>query len=662
MDMKNTHSKRQTGIRGKFLFGLAAILVFFSALVSFTLYLYQKETLEEEAYQRATLIMTAMDASRAYVRQVLRPKMYEIIDEDDFVLEAMSSSYISRAIMELVNEEIEDFSYRRVSVNARNPDYEAEGLEREMITYFSDNQHIDEWHKIIEKEDGSRFFMRFQPVVFKESCMHCHGSPEDAPLKILENYGDQRGFNRQVGDVAGVISVSLPVGLNLMKIKEFAFLVFSTVIPSILLLYAIISVFFNRLIAQNLRLLLNVFRTNLKDEKGLVLLEKSQSLDEIGELTGAAETIADHLQKSRQTLEHYAAEILRSKELLQSVFDGITDPVVFLDRKNRIKIVNKAFLEGYQTTIEAVLDRDITSLSFKDACPIAQCADLLATVAQLPISEEMHMESGDIFLIYFYPVQSDDGETNDIVCYVKDITEQRKLEQQIQHTEKLVSMGQLAAGVAHEINNPLGVILCHLDLIKDEANLSDEAKEDLKIIEKHVGNCRNIISDLLRFARQSKPSLTMASINDLIREVVSMAANQMEMQSIQIETTLDDTIPAIPLDVDRMRQVILNLLLNGAQAIEKSGTIRFFSRYEKEKKEVLITIEDTGSGIPADLQGKIFDPFFTTKPPGKGTGLGLSVSHSIIQEHNGEISIESDVYTSTTRFILTLPTEGSSSE
>jgi len=267
------------------------------------------------------------------------------------------------------------------------------------------------------------------------------------------------------------------------------------------------------------------------------------------------------------------------------------------------------------------------------------------------------MKDGNIFLIYFYPVRDDGHEVNDIVCYVKEITEQRKLEHQSQHTEKLVSMGQLAAGVAHEINNPLGVILCHLDLVKDESNLSEEAKEDLKIIEKHVGNCRNIISDLLRFARQSRPSFAMASINDLIDEVVAMASNQMGMQSIQVEVSLDDRIPKIRVDVDRMRQVLLNLLLNSAQAIEKKGNIRFLSRYDQGNENVVVTVEDNGCGIPDDLHDKIFDPFFTTKAPGKGTGLGLSISYRIIQEHGGKIAIESDSDKKITRIIITLPVE-----
>lgn len=656
--MEKQKPKRQTGIQSKFLLGLAAILIFFSALVSTTIYFYQKQALIDDAYQKATLIMTAMDATRGYVRQVLRPRMYDILDDDDFILEAMSSSYISRAIMDLVHQQIEDFSYRRVSINARNPDYEANKLEQEMIGYFAENQHIDEWHKIIDNEAGERVFMRFQPVVFQDSCMHCHGAPDDAPLKIIENYGENRGFNRATGQVAGVISVGLPIGLNLFKIKELTFIVFSAVIPSILILYVVISLFFNRLIAQNLRLLLNVFRTNLKDEKGLALLEKSQTLDEIEELTSAAETIAEHLQKNKVMAEQQASEILHSKDLLQSVFNGITDPVVFLDKKNKtIKTVNKAFLDRYSTHFNEVLGQKITTLSFRDLCPITKCADLIDTVSNLPLEKEMHMPNDTIFLIYFYPVQDESKDTNNIVCYVKEITEQRKLEHQIQRTEKLVSMGQLAAGVAHEINNPLGVILCHLDLIKDESNLSDEARNDLKIIEKHVDNCRKIISDLLRFARQSKPSFIKSSINDLINEVISMASNQMEMQSIQIQTSLDKALPRIPLDVDRIKQVFLNLLLNSAHAIEENGTIKFSSNYNREEKLVEIVVEDDGCGIANELRNKIFDPFFTTKAPGKGTGLGLSVSYSIIQEHHGKILLQGGTEDKPTRFIITLPAE-----
>ncbi len=650
------------GIQTKFLLGLAAILTFFSALVSMTIYIYQREKLVDEAYQRAKLIMTAMEANRGYVRNVLRPRMYEIVGDDGFILEAMSSSYISRAVMEFVNNELEDFSYRRVSLNARNPQYEAVGMEKDMISFFNENPHVDEWYDVIKYKDGERVFMRFQPVIFTESCMHCHGRPEDAPHDIITTYGDKKGFRRKVGEVAGVISVGLPVGLDFFKIKELSFIVFSAVIPSLLLLYIVISLFFNKLVAQNLKVLLNVFRSNLPDEKGLALLEESQKCDEIEQLTDAAKTISAHMEKDKKQLEQYADEILSSKELLQSVFDGITDPVVLLDKeKKTIKIVNRAFLLRYDKQLDEVLGQSIFSSFQHQECPLALNVDLIDKVKDVPIEQEVLFKDGAIFLIYLYPVVDTHHEINDVVCYVKEITKQKKYEQQIQHTEKLVAIGQLAAGIAHEINNPLGVILCHIDLAKDDENLSDETRKDIKIIEKHVDHCKQIISDLLHFARQGKPSLSLTSINDLVAGAIEMVSNQFEMQGIHLSTELHNNIPKTLLDADKIRQVLLNLLLNSAQSIEgKEGQIRIKTRFEKQ--QIFLIIEDNGCGISQAVIDKIFDPFFTTKAPGKGTGLGLSVSYSIIQEHGGMLTVESDKDKQFTRFTIALPIKENNDE
>jgi PAS domain S-box-containing protein len=635
--------------------GLAAILIFFSALASTTIYYFQKKSLEDDAYQKTELVMTAMAANRDYVREVLRPRMYEELGQDVFLLEAMSSSYISRKVMERFNEDLYDFIYRRVAKNSRNPDYEANEREVEMIEYFSENPAIEEWQGIIEKED-SRYFMRYRPVYSEPSCSHCHGKPENAPKEIIELYGDTRGFYREVGNVYGVISVGLPMDLNLQKIKEIAITVFAGVIPSILFLYAIISIFFNKVIAQNLNNLLNIFRTSLQEEKGEQTYTKLDPVDEISELTEVAKRMAQDLQENREQLEGYAAKILQSKELLQSVFDGITDPVILIDTQGKIKNVNKAFLDRYSVSLKKVMEHSITTLPFKGICPLIECADILHNIPDTPVSRQMNMESGEIFLIYFYPIHNEQGNTDSLVCYVKDITEQKRLEQKIQQTEKIVSMGQLAAGVAHEINNPLGVILCHIDLIKDDPSLSEEARADLDTIEKHAGNCRTIIADLLNFARQHKSIKELSSINRIIQDVVQIAANQFQQQNITVDLELDNTIPMINVDVDKMKQVFFNLLLNSAHAIDEDGYILLTTRYDKENQLVTLTVDDNGCGVPPETADKIFDPFYTTKAPGKGTGLGLSVSYGIIEDHNGEISMES-MPGKGSRFTITLHTQ-----
>jgi signal transduction histidine kinase len=228
------------------------------------------------------------------------------------------------------------------------------------------------------------------------------------------------------------------------------------------------------------------------------------------------------------------------------------------------------------------------------------------------------------------------------------------MESKIQHTEKIASIGQLAAGIAHEINNPLGVILCHIDLIKGDGNLSPETLADLEIIEKHAGNCRTIIADLLKFAHQQVSVKEPASINGILEEGVAMVSSQLRKQQIDTHLDLDRSIPTVTVDADKIKQVILNMLINSAQAIDTRGTIWLRSRYDVESGMAVITIEDDGPGIPAELQDKIFDPFFTTKPPGKGTGLGLSVSYGIIRDHNGDITVES-LPGKPTRFIISLP-------
>jgi two-component system NtrC family sensor kinase len=273
------------------------------------------------------------------------------------------------------------------------------------------------------------------------------------------------------------------------------------------------------------------------------------------------------------------------------------------------------------------------------------------------MSREIQMATGEIFLIYFYPVAINEARPGSIVCYVKDITEQKKMEGKIQHTEKIASIGQLAAGIAHEINNPLGVILCHIDLIKGDASLSTETQADLEIIEKHAGNCRTIIADLLKFAHQQVAVKEPAALNTLLEEGLSMVNSQLRKQEIETHLDLAPDIPPVTVDADKIKQVILNILLNSAQAIGRHGTIWLRSRFDAAGRMAVITIEDDGPGISPAIQGKIFDPFFTTKPPGQGTGLGLSVSYGIIRDHQGDIVVESLPGTPT-RFVISLPAGG----
>jgi two-component system, NtrC family, sensor kinase len=644
------------GFQARFLLVLAVILVIFSALTASTIHRHELENLEENAHEKTELVMQAIEANRNYVQEVLRPAMYKELGTKRFVVEAMSSSFISRSIMERFSQEVPGFLYRRVAIGARNPTYEAEGFEREMIELFRREPDTLEWQGIREVE-GKTHFLRFQPVVVKESCLLCHGEAKDAPADIITDYGDKAGFGQKLGDISGVVAVGLPIDGNLEKIKNFTFSLFLAVVPSIIVVYLIISTFFNRYIANNLRKILSFFRANIKDEEGRTIFATTEKMDEIDGLIATAKTVADHIRGRQTILEHYAEEILRSKNLLQSVFDGISDPVLLVGRQGRIRTVNRTFLNRYQMSMKQVIGEKTTELLAGKSCPLCLCEDLLNQLPAAPVSREVRLESGEIFLIYFYPMEIGNEGAASMVCYIKDITEQKTLEARIQHTEKIASIGMLAAGIAHEINNPLGVILCHIDLIKGEAGLPAEVMTDLETIEKHAGNCRSIIADLLKFAHRQPTVKEPCRLNALIAETIAMIGAQMRQQQITLQSDIDEDLPEMVADRDKIRQVLVNIILNSAQAIGEDGIIEVRSRFDREQQRAIIEIEDNGPGIPEEMLGKIFDPFFTSKPAGQGTGLGLAVSYGIVRDHNGEIAVTSTPG-QLTRFTITLPLQG----
>jgi two-component system NtrC family sensor kinase len=220
-------------------------------------------------------------------------------------------------------------------------------------------------------------------------------------------------------------------------------------------------------------------------------------------------------------------------------------------------------------------------------------------------------------------------------------------------TEKLSSLGQLAAGVAHELNNPLTGIMTFSHLLR--RTITDEvARNDLDIIIRETTRCKEIIKGILDFSRETSPQQKLCSINAIINRTLAILEPQCIFHNIRIEKQLDRRLPEIWIDDNQIQQVIMNIALNAAEAMNGAGTLAVASASSPEDHYIEIRIADTGSGIPPEHLTKIFDPFFTTKDPQKGTGLGLAISYGIIQKHQGDITVESTVGKGTT-FIIKLP-------
>src|SRR5208337_817521 len=268
-----------------------------------------------------------------------------------------------------------------------------------------------------------------------------------------------------------------------------------------------------------------------------------------------------------------------------------------------------------------------------------------------------------IFYFWTYLLTDEEKRLYAIVHYLKDVTAQKKLEQQLIRADKMASLGTLVAGIAHEINNPLGIIAGYsealLDRTKSNELLSVKEFEDfpeyLQTIHNEIFRCKNILKTLLDFARPSTGMYREIDINELIKEVILLVNHRAKKLRHNIELQLNRSTPKVLAEPGTLRQLFMNILINSMYFTPEGGSIVIKTEALRNMsggpEGVCVSICDTGCGIPNEIIGKIFDPFFTTKPVGDGTGLGLSICHKIVEEHGGTIDVSSGEGLGTTFFI-----------
>jgi PAS domain S-box-containing protein len=281
--------------------------------------------------------------------------------------------------------------------------------------------------------------------------------------------------------------------------------------------------------------------------------------------------------------------------------------------------------------------------------------DRLLAVLDITDGMPRTFSAGDIALLErFAPLAAAALENNRLVNDLQQQMEQLKATQtQLVQAAKLAAVGELAAGVAHELNNPLTSVLGFAELSLVNPEVSAPLRHDLEIIAHEAGRARDIVRNLLDFARQTKPQRLPTDVNHVLHQTLDLIRQHIEKSGVVITEDYAPDVGLLTLDNGQIKQVFLNLITNAAQAMPKGGTLGL--RTVRLGNEVAISVSDTGQGIPPEIQERIFEPFFTTKAVGEGTGLGLSVSFGIIQEHRGRISVESRVGQGST-FTVWLPT------
>ena len=342
---------------------------------------------------------------------------------------------------------------------------------------------------------------------------------------------------------------------------------------------------------------------------------------------------------------------LTSNIFLRNLIENAVDGVIAADMTGKIFIFNKAAtrIAGYskKDAVENLNIRNIYppgdahNIMKRMRADDADGKGIVRSLEQMAIRKDGTATPIRLNASIVY----EDGKEVASIGFFHDLTETKQMRAELEKTqiqllqaEKMSSLGKLAAGVAHQLNNPLGGITLFTQLMLEEHKLSREATNDLLRIQRDAQRCSAIVKELLEFARQTQREVRPHNVNKIIARTLFLLRNQSLFQNIVIIENYDQSIPDIPADIQQLNHVFMNIILNAADAMEGKGRLSVKTFTEAEKNMVHITITDTGPGIPENILSSIFEPFFTTKEEGKGTGLGLSMAYGIVESHHGKIT------------------------
>jgi len=326
-------------------------------------------------------------------------------------------------------------------------------------------------------------------------------------------------------------------------------------------------------------------------------------------------------------------------EAVLQVYDDLDLGRTFTDRRLTLPVPTQEEIEAILRKINKTTKEDELNCG---ACGYPTCRDKAVAVYQGLAEVEMCLP---------YLIDQLEANLRELERFQREL---QSAQEQLIQSEKLASMGQLAAGVAHELNNPLGSILLYAHLLLKDTSRDDPHWSDLKLIVGETTRCKHIVSGLLDFARQRQLALQPTDLNALVDECLTRMAHQLGAGRVTVVRAYDPELPRIAVDPAQLGQAVLNVCGNAVDAMPRGGQLTITTRLADDGRAVQLAVADTGRGIPAEHLSKIFSPFYTTKPSGQGTGLGLAITYGIVKMHRGSIGVTSQVGVGTT-FTITLP-------
>lgn len=380
----------------------------------------------------------------------------------------------------------------------------------------------------------------------------------------------------------------------------------------------------------------------------------------------AGRQVAMAIENARlfQEVEANRRAITESRNTLLAVFDSILDGIYIVDRTLQILAINRTQSERAHRTFGQLVNQP-AALAFPGSVHTLECitktfesGQPASYIEQQPAGDD----SADIgrlteWHIHTYPVATEGERVEHVVVVVRDVTEQRRLEATLLQSEKMASVGQLAAGIAHEINNPLTVISANMEILREEIPSDNPLHESVELIGRASERATHVVQSLLRFSRPEQFEFAPTDVNESVQDTLSLIGQQFRKANIQIEADLAADLPQVWGSRSHLRTIWLNLLLNARDAIQEAqreGKVHILTTLQDHA--VIVKIADNGVGMPPGVLKRLYDPFFTTKAPDKGTGLGLFNCYRAVEQHQGEIHVESQEGIGTT-FEIRLPVQ-----
>lgn len=668
----------------------------FSSFIIYRSYNITKNHILDQTINQAKMAISFELSIRKYVGNTLRPLMTNYIGKEEFIPEAMSTSFVARSIFQEVQKKFPDYILKFSANNPRNPLNKAGPQELQMIKYFNENPEINIWRGEI-LINGQKYMAELVPRRMKRQCLRCHGDPADAPLKLIKRYGREGGFYKKVGDVIALDMVAIPAEkINSMLYSELS----KNIVISIFSLFCLfLGIYFisRLIITKRLKRISNLF-TDFLNERHFTEIPHihEKGNDEIGLLAKNFNNIISKINELYQTLESKVEE--RAKELYETNLKLLKEiqekelaerrlkeaeekyrrfieeapfGICFINEEGKYTYINQGFRQIFGWSLDDIpTGKEWFTKAYPDPILRAQAISSWQ-------NDTKGMDPGNSTSRIFY-VTCRNGNTktiNFIVVKIKpdefcviyeDITEKRMLEAQLIHSQKMESIGTLAGGIAHDFNNLIQGILGYTQILLLETDGDKERAMKLKGIERSAKRASELTSKLLTFSRKVESQLKPVNINNEIKQIMVLLRRTIP-RMIDIEFYPEKNVKLINADSSQIEQVILNLAINARDAMPEGGKIIIETQNVLLDQEycrnhlgtlpgeyVLISVTDTGCGMTPDVLEHIFEPFFTTKKQGKGTGLGLAIVYGIVKNHNGYIMCYSEVGVGT-NFKIYLP-------